>query len=57
MNSTGQSIQFDEEILISRAAHGDLDGDGVLSSFEVSGSLKPGGVPRTLPLEVIREVE
>jgi hypothetical protein len=39
------------------AAHGDLDGDGVLSTFEVSGSLKAGGVPQTLPLEVIREVE
>lgn len=39
------------------AAHGDLDGDGVLSTFQVSGSVRPGGAPQTLPLEVTREVE
>jgi hypothetical protein len=38
-------------------ARGDLDGDGVLSSFEVSGSVKPGQAPVTLPLEVRREIE
>lgn len=38
-------------------ARGDLDGDGVLSRFEVSGSVKPGAVPQTLPLEVVREIE
>ena len=39
------------------SARGDLDGDGVLSSFEMSGSIAPGGSPRTSPLEVVREVE
>lgn len=38
-------------------ARGDLDGDGVLSSFEMSGSVQPGSSPRTSPLEVVREVE
>lgn len=39
------------------SAHGDLDGDGVRSSFSLSGSIKPGSAPETLPLEVVREVE
>jgi hypothetical protein len=39
------------------AAHGDLDGDGVLSTFEITGSIRPGGPAKTLPLEVVREVE
>ena len=38
-------------------ARGDLDGDGVLSRCEVSGSVKPGAAPQTLPLEVVREIE
>ncbi len=38
-------------------ARGDLDGDGVLSSLEISGELKRGGRSTTLPLEVSREVE
>lgn len=38
-------------------AHGDLDGDGVHSSFTISGSVRPEGSPSTLPLEVSREVE
>jgi len=38
-------------------ARGDLDGDGVLSTFEISGSVKPGQAPVTLPLEVQREIE
>ena len=38
-------------------AHGDLDGDGVLSTFRTSGSLRPGqGLQRGV-LEVSREVE
>jgi hypothetical protein len=41
----------------SATAHGDLDGDGVLSTFRVSGEVKPGQNPRVLPLEVMREVE
>jgi hypothetical protein len=41
----------------SATAHGDLDGDGVLSTFRISGEVKPGQPPRVLPLEVMREVE
>lgn len=38
-------------------AHGDLDGDGVLSSFEISGELRDGSEPITHPMEIHREVE
>jgi hypothetical protein len=39
-------------------AHGDLDGDGVLSTFEVRGERKPGEDARVLPgMYVDREVE
>jgi hypothetical protein len=38
-------------------AHGDLDGDGLPSTFEVSGESKDGAEPTTLPLESYREVE
>jgi len=38
-------------------ARGDLDGDGVTSSFEISGSVVRGGEPTVQPLEVHREVE
>ncbi|RYZ02899.1 MAG: hypothetical protein EOO73_29700 [Myxococcales bacterium] len=38
-------------------AHGDLDGDGVQSTFQISGAVRPGSSPQTLPLEVTREVE
>src|SRR5262249_39345623 len=31
------------------AAHGDLDGDGLLSTFEVAGERTPGSPPRVLP--------
>jgi hypothetical protein len=41
----------------SVSAHGDLDGDGVLSTFRISGEVKPQQPPRVLPLEVMREVE
>ncbi|RLB48228.1 MAG: hypothetical protein DRI90_25570 [Deltaproteobacteria bacterium] len=40
------------------AAHGDLDGDGVLSTFEVRGERVPGADARVLPgMFVDREVE
>lgn len=39
------------------AAHGDLDGDGVLSTFEISGESRDGSEPRTSPLDMYREVE
>ena len=38
-------------------AHGDLDGDGVLSTFQISGQSKDGAEPITFPMEVYREVE
>ena len=42
----------------SATAHGDLDGDGMLSTFEVKGERLPGQGPRVLPgMFVDREVE
>ncbi len=39
-------------------AHGDLDGDGLLSTFEVRGERLPGQRPRVLPgMFIDREVE
>jgi hypothetical protein len=38
-------------------ALGDLDGDGVLSTFELPGELTAGGTPRLLPMQIRREVE
>jgi len=38
-------------------AHGDLDGDGVVSTFRTSGWLRPGQPPQRGVLEVSREVE
>lgn len=56
------SFQFDSQngTAISRftaQAHGDLDGDGVVSTFRIGGSVEPGQAPRRDALEVIREVE
>lgn len=38
-------------------AKGDLDGDAILSNFEISGEYKPGDKPVVFPLEMDREVE
>jgi hypothetical protein len=38
-------------------ARGDLDGDGVTSSFAISGSIERGGEPKLQPMEIYREVE
>jgi hypothetical protein len=38
-------------------AHGDLDGDGLLSTFEIRGSVKADGEPEVGRLDVWREVE
>jgi hypothetical protein len=38
-------------------ARGDLDGDGITSSFSISGSVERGGEPVVQPLEIYREVE
>lgn len=56
------SFQFDSsnDAKVSRftvEAHGDLDGDGVVSTFRTGGSVEPGQAPRQSALEVIREVE
>lgn len=39
------------------SAHGDLDGDGELSSFRVSGESRDGEHPRLYPVRIDREVE
>lgn len=56
------SFQFDSENTPGRSrftveAHGDLDGDGVVSTFRTGGSVQPGQAPQRDPLEVLREVE
>jgi hypothetical protein len=38
-------------------AHGDLDGDGVLSTFAISGEAREGSEPTTSALDVHREIE
>jgi hypothetical protein len=38
-------------------AHGDLDGDGVLSTFALGGQSRDGSEPIVMPMEVTREVE
>lgn len=38
-------------------AHGDLDGDGLLSTFEIRGVTKDGGEPTTFPMSIYRELE
>lgn len=38
-------------------AHGDLDGDGVFSTFQISGESKDGEEPTTTPMEMYREIE
>ena len=39
------------------SAHGDLDGDGIVSTFEVSGQSLKGQAPVVFALEMHREVE
>ncbi|WP_437738505.1 hypothetical protein [Sorangium sp. So ce1335] len=58
------SFQFTSELDASKTmrfvatAHGDLDGDGALSTFEVRGERVPGQSARVLPgMYVDREVE
>jgi hypothetical protein len=38
-------------------AHGDLDGDGILSTFSISGESKLGAEPTTGPIFMQREIE
>jgi hypothetical protein len=59
------SFKFDSELdpvtqvmRFTATAHGDLDGDGMLSTFEVRGERAPGQPPRVLPgMFIDREVE
>ena len=59
------AFQFDSErdpgtqaFRFTATAHGDLDGDGILSTFEVRGEKLPGQPPRVLPgMFIDREVE
>lgn len=56
------SFQFDSQnggdiSRFSAEAHGDLDGDGVLSTFRTGGSIQPGQAAKREILEVSREVE
>jgi hypothetical protein len=43
--------------LFEARAHGDLDGDGVFSTFEIAGESKDGREPVIYPIESYREVE
>jgi len=38
-------------------AHGDLDGDGLYSTFKVMGEYEPGAEPVLYPMEMDREIE
>jgi hypothetical protein len=59
------SFQFDSELepatqvmRFTATAHGDLDGDGIVSTFEVRGERVPGAPARVLPgMFIDREVE
>ncbi|HKY37385.1 MAG TPA: hypothetical protein VJN18_15690 [Polyangiaceae bacterium] len=56
------SFRFDAEngpevSRFTATAHGDLDGDGVLSTFQISGTVRPAQPPERGVLEVSREVE
>jgi hypothetical protein len=46
-----------EQSTFTATAHGDLDGDGQLSTFELRGSVRADGEPSVGNLEVWREVE
>jgi hypothetical protein len=46
-----------EESRFTAMANGDLDGDGLLSTFEIRGEVKSGDQPQVGRLDVWREVE
>lgn len=52
-----ESGNSSEESRFIARAHGDLDGDGVHSTFSIAGEVKRGQEPRILPMDVHREVE
>ncbi len=56
------SFAFDSEgnetgSQFTASAHGDLDGDGLYSTFKLRGEYRAGESPVTYPLEMDREVE
>ncbi|HEX4478030.1 MAG TPA: hypothetical protein VH142_23240 [Polyangiaceae bacterium] len=56
------SFEFESHDAPKRAtfraiAHGDLDGDGLPSTFEISGASEDGAEPTIAPMESEREVE
>ena len=56
------SFAFESEakpgVAVFRAtAHGDLDGDGLYSTFEIRGLTHDGGEPKVLPMNIYRELE
>lgn len=56
------AFQFDSEggpqgSRFTATAHGDLDGDGVVSTFRTGGAVREGAAATREPLEVNREVE
>jgi hypothetical protein len=58
----GFSFEFESQLGEERStfvarAHGDLDGDGVLSTFEITGESRATEEPKLGPLRVHREVE
>jgi len=52
-----ESNNSDSHSSFTARARGDLDGDGVTSSFSISGSVDRGAEPKLQPLEINREVE
>ena len=45
------------EAVFRATAHGDLDGDGLLSTFAIEGRYRAGEDPRLLPIEINREMD
>jgi hypothetical protein len=52
-----ESANSDSHSTFTARARGDLDGDGVTSSFSISGSVDRGAEPKLAPMEIYREVE
>ena len=51
------SVDAEARSTFAAHARGDLDGDGVTSSFSIAGAVERGGEPTVQPLEIFREVE
>ena len=51
------SLNAKQSASFTARANGDLDGDGLLSTFEISGHAVKGSEPVTRPMEIHRETE